>query len=379
MNKKISHIRNSYFLKDFFKSKKNLFINSFSLIALIVCYFIFYQKEPLVFFPENEDIIVDFYNDSLDNGISIIKSTDLSDSSAVMHYILKEGFLRPYVGIGFADSMGNEFDISHFNRVKIEIAGQGISSVFAYLMLTDTVSLFEGTPLGYRPLCKYFEINPNRESYRLLIRNFSEPDWWFDKYNLSPAKINKPDWKKMHRVALATGLTPEQNIEQSISIYSIIFYRSNVLVILFMVLIQLSIFALTMLNHRIKAHPKKKSNTLTINYHAVKLEPSQSSNVDFLDYINKNFSNSALSLQLISKQTSVSQRKIAQTISSQYQCNVKTYINMIRINEAQRLLKESNLHSSEIAYRVGFSSPSNFNRVFKNLTGQSPTEFLQRN
>ncbi len=34
-----------------------------------------------------------------------------------------------------------------------------------------------------------------------------------------------------------------------------------------------------------------------------------------------------------------------------------------------------NLRISEIAYEVGFQSLTHFNRVFKKLLGQSPTEY----
>ena len=48
-------------------------------------------------------------------------------------------------------------------------------------------------------------------------------------------------------------------------------------------------------------------------------------------------------------------------------------------NSKGNVLKETDLQISEIAYKVGFSSPSNFNRVFKNLTDKNPSEFLQSN
>jgi AraC-like DNA-binding protein len=125
-----------------------------------------------------------------------------------------------------------------------------------------------------------------------------------------------------------------------------------------------------------RTKPKKQNNSVTINYQAVPFEHKPKSKKSFLEYINENFANSELSLHLISEQTGITQRNIAESISTQFNCNLKTYINQIRINEAQRLLKETDLNISEIAYKVGFSSPSNFNRVFKNLTGENPSEFL---
>lgn len=51
------------------------------------------------------------------------------------------------------------------------------------------------------------------------------------------------------------------------------------------------------------------------------------------------------------------------------------YLIQLRINEAQKLLQETDLGISEIAFQVGFENLSYFNRSFKNLTGQSPRQF----
>lgn len=51
------------------------------------------------------------------------------------------------------------------------------------------------------------------------------------------------------------------------------------------------------------------------------------------------------------------------------------YLQQLRISEAQKLLQETDLGISEIAYRVGFENLSYFNRSFKSHTGMTPREF----
>ena len=51
------------------------------------------------------------------------------------------------------------------------------------------------------------------------------------------------------------------------------------------------------------------------------------------------------------------------------------YVACARIEKAYQLLSNSNLRISEIAFEVGFQSLSQFNRVFKKLSGKSPTEY----
>jgi AraC-like DNA-binding protein len=55
--------------------------------------------------------------------------------------------------------------------------------------------------------------------------------------------------------------------------------------------------------------------------------------------------------------------------------NFTEYVSRVRIERAKNLLLNPNLRVSEIAYEVGFQSLTHFNRVFKKLAGQSPTEY----
>ena len=51
------------------------------------------------------------------------------------------------------------------------------------------------------------------------------------------------------------------------------------------------------------------------------------------------------------------------------------YLSGVRIEKAKNLLLNANLRVSEIAYEVGFQSLTHFNRVFRKLTGQSPSHY----
>ena len=51
------------------------------------------------------------------------------------------------------------------------------------------------------------------------------------------------------------------------------------------------------------------------------------------------------------------------------------YLGRVRIEKAKALLLNPHLRISEIAYDVGFQSLTHFNRVFRQISGQSPTEF----
>jgi YesN/AraC family two-component response regulator len=55
--------------------------------------------------------------------------------------------------------------------------------------------------------------------------------------------------------------------------------------------------------------------------------------------------------------------------------NFNQYVARTRAEKAKNLLLNLNLRISEIAYEVGFQSLTHFNRMFKKIVGQSPTEY----
>lgn len=57
--------------------------------------------------------------------------------------------------------------------------------------------------------------------------------------------------------------------------------------------------------------------------------------------------------------------------------NFTEYVSRVRIEKAKNLLLNPNLRVTEIAYEVGFQSLTHFNRVFKKITGESPTEYRE--
>jgi AraC-like DNA-binding protein/ligand-binding sensor protein len=54
------------------------------------------------------------------------------------------------------------------------------------------------------------------------------------------------------------------------------------------------------------------------------------------------------------------------------------YLGRVRVEKAKTLLLNPHLRVSEIAYMVGFQSLTHFNRVFRSLTGDSPSDFRNK-
>ena len=85
-----------------------------------------------------------------------------------------------------------------------------------------------------------------------------------------------------------------------------------------------------------------------------------------------------LSLGLVAKSVNMSTFYFCKMFKKATGLNFTNYVSRVRVEKAKNLLLNHNLRVSEIAYEVGFQSLTHFNRVFKKIMGQSPTDYRGR-
>lgn len=96
--------------------------------------------------------------------------------------------------------------------------------------------------------------------------------------------------------------------------------------------------------------------------------------LDIASYINANHS-TKLSLSSIANEFFISPSYLSRSFKNVTGFNISKYIQLVRIREAQKLLKETNFRIIDVAELVGFSQIAHFNKVFKNITNLSPLKY----
>ena len=96
---------------------------------------------------------------------------------------------------------------------------------------------------------------------------------------------------------------------------------------------------------------------------------------DIIQEIENNIQNSDFKIEDLADTQHISRTVFYRKIKSLTGSSPIDLVQEIRIKKAIDFLQKGNLRVSEIAYRCGFSSPQYFSRVFKEKTGQSPTEY----
>jgi AraC-like DNA-binding protein/ligand-binding sensor protein len=82
-----------------------------------------------------------------------------------------------------------------------------------------------------------------------------------------------------------------------------------------------------------------------------------------------------LSLGLVARAVNTSTFYFCKLFKRATGVNFTDYVSRLRIERAKELLLNPNRRVSEVAFEVGFQSLTHFNRVFKRVAGESPTEY----
>ena len=96
---------------------------------------------------------------------------------------------------------------------------------------------------------------------------------------------------------------------------------------------------------------------------------------DIIDqYIRENY-HTELSMQDVAKAMNYSDAYFCKLFKQCFKVNFSAYLNEYRINRARELLHTTRLNVREISEACGYSDPNYFARVFKRITGMTPSEY----
>ncbi len=96
--------------------------------------------------------------------------------------------------------------------------------------------------------------------------------------------------------------------------------------------------------------------------------------LEVLEYIEQNY-DQKLSLQGLAERCFYSASYFSRVFKQSFGKTLTEHINELRIEKAAQLLTSTELNVTEICGKVGFRDRKQFYRLFRELTGQSPTEY----
>jgi two-component system response regulator YesN len=92
-------------------------------------------------------------------------------------------------------------------------------------------------------------------------------------------------------------------------------------------------------------------------------------------YIDEHYSDPDICLRSTAEAVNFSPNHFSTIFSQECGTTFIEYLTAVRIEQAKKLLKTSDMKSADIAYEVGFNDPHYFSFIFKKVTGISPRDY----
>jgi AraC-like DNA-binding protein len=354
------------------KSRATYVILVASILCMLVYFFLFVKVQAVEIITPNSKAKASFFGDGTDGGKSILTQTAVHDTGIILQYILKQGFVSPYAGMTL-NNLNGQHDFSKYNRICLKLRGKGIDNVYIHVTTKDANVRDKSHRLADRISAVNLSSVNGVFDQDISLDQFETPTWWSHAIHQSINDFGPIAWNQVLTVSIVTGSSYILNTEQELVLKSIVFYNDYHQFKIMAAVVELLLLSLLYI-YFFNITRKSLRKPIVIEYKPTHDSGKAKTETDvFLSYIHENYSDPELSLSKVAKNVGVSERNISKFISEKYQCNFRTYINSIRIAEAERLLKSSDLNVSEIGYKVGFNDPSSFSKTFKKITGRAPS------
>ncbi len=92
-------------------------------------------------------------------------------------------------------------------------------------------------------------------------------------------------------------------------------------------------------------------------------------------YIEENYADQNTTLTTVAEEVALSPNHFSTIFSQECKTTFIEYLTNVRLENAKRLMRETDMKGYDIAYECGFSDPHYFSYIFKKNTGLSPREY----
>ena len=300
-----------------------------------------------------------------------------------MRYTLKEGASFPQVffiiGIGTPEKTLN---LSHFDSVSIRIREATNKRILLYIKtFMPGISQPEYDMSHTLRHNQYnLQLHPNRHLYTIKLKDFITAVWWYDMMKVNKFQIPAESFRKVisfDMIFSQEGSDYVLNKPEHIVIENITFH-SPLSVIDYVLPWCAGLYGcgwfifsgISLLKKREARLPQRKP-LMVLSYREKEL-------LRIREFIEANYYQEKISTHMVYKALGIPPSRIFRLIKEEYNLTFKQLINRMRIEEAKRILKETDLRIIDIALSLGFNNVTYFNNLFKELEGVTPSDYRKR-
>lgn len=320
------------------------------------------------------------YSDSNSGGKSENYGYIISDSSVQWSFQLKKNNNHqwPFLGISKSLTMSEKANLNNEDSLVVVLSSNQQIRIVLKLYTTDPTITRPGILLSHRILEYPITVLEEKKRFSLPLTSFRVAEWWKRIYKI-PAEDNRLFLDSVSRIDLMINDPSYFDLKDTIIIYDLDLKHKNRTVIVWLPISCLTgaLLSIALYKSRRKKSGTKTNGSSKLQPHPVIANPSDWDRI--LDFIKNNYTDPEINIQKVAHTLGFSDSKLSHIINKKYPGGFRYLVHELRINEGMRLLKESEMNISEIAYKLGYATPNHFNREFKKRTGCSPSIFRKNN
>ncbi len=322
------------------------------------------------------------FDDNHEGGSSGNIACSVSDSVQWIYY-KKPGFPWPYIGLSLVlpgDTVShNQYSYKKDDSLVMVLRSNHESTIKLQLATYDPLFTNPDDDRSYRVLETYITVKKENHRVAVPLGEFRTAAWWMQRYKVPPENndlhldaIWRIEWEfdgpdRLGKIDTLIISRVELKRHSSKNAYI------------------LGIMAITMLTGigiRKKITNRKKTTSATVDA-GIPTQPLQPMPLvteageweRVLLFLQNNYFDPELNLQRIAAELGFSESRLSRLINEHNPDGFRSLIHDLRITEAKRLLSETELNISEIAFKLGYAASSHFNREFKQRAGSTPSGF----
>lgn len=331
---------------------------------------------------ETKDFKIDSQIDAGDGGNSecrLIKTAKGVD----MIFTLKSSFAYPYVGMEIHKDDYSTFPIENY---QIEAIIESDDDMRFSVRLQEEFN-FGSKGIAHPTAVYSFLLKKGCNEVEIPVEEIKDiPEWWYASYPHWSSDVQKMKYENIKIIWLTADNSNEKDKEHKITVKTLRLvpiacngFLSDVINVMLAFWAILAIISLYLRRNNVKDKEdkeQKEQQVVYVPYEKLDTEKETANLKDeILTFIGKNYPNPELKLADIAKALSMAEDRTSEEIRLATGKSFKAYLNTIRIEESKRLLKNTAMHISEIAFSVGYNNVQHFNRVFKESVGVAPGTF----
>lgn len=287
---------------------------------------------------------------------------------------------------GDINDMTEMADWSDYQSLSIDVRCDPENVFMLVLHTFDEKVTRAGDYLSLRRSTAYFSCGIATQRVHIDLTQLQVPEWWLLQQGVEVTD-REYDLGKVFSFSLINSTQSPQQVKSNMVVsgiqlhgrnWTVVYIAAGCFATMWAIFFTLGLRSKSQNKTQVLQHKYPQERLLVA---CPKIPDRLSDDVDrdaVLRYMATKYIDPELSIEMAGADLQISRTKINAILKDELGLTFTGYINKLRLTEAARLLRQKEASVAEIAYQVGFSSPSYFATVFKKEYGTTPGDFRRQ-